>query len=145
MAKSSYVRRNWKLLLNITTLEALGVLVYAIRDQFAETFRNLFRVNAWALLLMIPVQYLNYDAQTRLYQHLFGLVGNKLSFWPIMRPPWLCGHAVFLLRPARPARRGCALAARWPVRRGGLAAPVGRRRRRAGCFGVGRWIVGGRG
>ncbi|MBP9761672.1 flippase-like domain-containing protein [Candidatus Saccharibacteria bacterium] len=85
MAKSSYVRRNWKLLLNITTLVALGVLVYAIRDQFAETFRNLFRVNAWALLLMIPVQYLNYDAQTRLYQHLFGLVGNKLSFWPIMR------------------------------------------------------------
>lgn len=85
MAKGSFLRRRWKLLLNIVTVLALVVLVWAIRDQFAETFRNLFRVNAWALLLMIPIQYLNYDAQTRLYQHLFGIVGNKLAFGPVMR------------------------------------------------------------
>lgn len=80
-----FLRRKWKLLLNIVTFVALTALVWAIRDQFEQTFHNLFKVNAWALLLMIPIQYLNYDAQTRLYQHLFGLVGNKLPFWPMMR------------------------------------------------------------
>lgn len=80
MAETSYLRRNWKLIVNIVTLVALVILVFAIRDQFTMTFRNLLRVNAWALLLMIPAQFLNYDAQARLYKSLFSVVGNNLSY-----------------------------------------------------------------
>jgi uncharacterized protein (TIRG00374 family) len=66
--------------LNVVTVVALVVLVVAIRDQFASTFKNLFRVQIWALLLIPLIQLLNYDAQTRLYQGLFAIVGNKLSY-----------------------------------------------------------------
>jgi putative heme transporter len=74
------LRRHWKLALNIVTLLALAVLVYAIRDQLAATLSNLGRVNAWALLLMIPIQLLNYHSQAKLYQGLFHIVGNKLPY-----------------------------------------------------------------
>src|SRR5207245_5143522 len=53
---------------------------YVIRDQLAATLRNLERVNGWALLLIIPVEALNYHAQAKLYQSLFEMVGNKLSY-----------------------------------------------------------------
>ncbi|MBP9852586.1 flippase-like domain-containing protein [Candidatus Saccharibacteria bacterium] len=78
--RHSFWQRNWKAVLNVVTVLALCLLIYAIRDQFSQTFENLLRVNMWALLLMIPLQVLNYDAQTRLYKHLFVLVGNKLSY-----------------------------------------------------------------
>lgn len=85
MSETSYLRRNWKVILNIVTLVALVLLIIAIRKQFEQTFRDLFRVNAWALLLMIPAQLLNYDAQTRLYQSLFSVVGNKLSYKQVFK------------------------------------------------------------
>jgi uncharacterized protein (TIRG00374 family) len=76
----NFFKRRWKLILNLLTLVALGVLVYFIRDQLVETFRNLNKVNYWVLLLMLPVQLLNYHAQTKMYLHLFRIVGNKLSY-----------------------------------------------------------------
>lgn len=76
----AFLKKNWKLLLNIITLVALAILAFAIRDQFKVTFENIFRVKAWALLLMLPLQFLNYDAQARLYRGLFAIVGNKLSY-----------------------------------------------------------------
>lgn len=85
MAENSYLRRNWKAILNIITVVALVVLAYAIRDQFKQTFENLFQVNAWFLLLMIPAQMLNYDAQARLYKSLFEVVGNKLDYKRLYR------------------------------------------------------------
>lgn len=80
MSDKSWLVRRWKLLLNLVTLLALVVLVYAIRGQLGTTFRNLTHVNGWALLLMIPVELLNYHAQAKLYQGLFGMVGNKLPY-----------------------------------------------------------------
>ncbi len=80
MALKSYIARNWKLLINILTLLALIFLVYALRDQLATTFDNLKHVKAWALLLMIPLEILNYHAQARLYQRLFSIVGNNLTY-----------------------------------------------------------------
>lgn len=85
MAEVGFFRRNWKMILNVVTLLALILLVVAIRDELKTTFENLFRVKAWALLLMIPLQVFNYDAQTRLYQHLFSIVGNKLSYKQLFR------------------------------------------------------------
>jgi len=81
MAESSYIRRRWKLIVNIITIVALVVLVIAIRGQLANTFDNLFKVHAWVLLLIIPAEFLNYDAQARMYQGLFGIVGNELGYW----------------------------------------------------------------
>lgn len=78
-------KRNWKGILNLITVLALAVLVYFIRDQLEETLKNLFRVNAWVLLLMIPIQVLNYHAQAKMYQHLFRIVGNRLRYWPTFR------------------------------------------------------------
>jgi uncharacterized protein (TIRG00374 family) len=83
--RPSFFTRNWKLLLNIITVVALVVLVYLIRHQIVETFHNLRRVNLWMIALMIPIQVLNYHAQTKLYQGLFAAVGNTLRFWPVYR------------------------------------------------------------
>lgn len=80
MEHKSWLRAHWKLVLNLVTLAALGVLVYAIREQLGETLSNLGKVNAWALLLLIPVQLLNYHAQTKMYYGLFNIVGNKLDY-----------------------------------------------------------------
>ena len=80
MGKHPFLRRNWKLILNLVTFVALGVLVFAIRDQLVATFENLANVDAWLLLLMLPMQLGNYHAQTKLYQGLFALVGNKLRY-----------------------------------------------------------------
>ncbi|HUB93077.1 MAG TPA: lysylphosphatidylglycerol synthase transmembrane domain-containing protein [Verrucomicrobiae bacterium] len=81
MAETPFLRRRWKLIVNLITIAALIVLVVAIRGQLADTFRNLFKVHAWALLLIIPTEFLNYDAQARLYKSLFGIVGNDLGYW----------------------------------------------------------------
>jgi putative heme transporter len=80
-----FIKRRWKLLVNIATLLALAVLVFAIREQLFDTVRNFSRVNIWVLLLVLPVEYLNYHAQARLYQQLFGLVGHKLSMKTLLR------------------------------------------------------------
>jgi len=80
MSERHWLRKNWKLALNLATIVALVILVYAIRDQIVATFEALGHVNAWALLLIIPVEALNYHAQARLYQRLFAIVGNKLSY-----------------------------------------------------------------
>jgi putative heme transporter len=76
----SWLKRRWKLLVNLATLAALAILIYALRDQLADTISNLAKVNAWLLLLIIPVEMLNYHSQTKLYQQLFGIVGSKLSY-----------------------------------------------------------------
>lgn len=80
MAEQSWARRHWKLLVNLITIGALVALVYFIRDDIVSTFRNLDDVNAWWLLLLLPVEFLNYHAQARMYQRLFNIVGNKLSY-----------------------------------------------------------------
>lgn len=80
MGENTFLKRRWKLLLNVATCAALLLLIYAIRDQLAETFHNLARVNAWALFALLPIQVLNYHAQTKMYQGLFSVVGNKLRY-----------------------------------------------------------------
>lgn len=80
MSEASFIKRRWKLLVNIATVVALVVLVYAVRHQLVDTLENLKKVHVWALVLLIPIQWINYDAQTRLYRGLFQLVGNKLSY-----------------------------------------------------------------
>jgi uncharacterized protein (TIRG00374 family) len=66
MTEKNWFAQHWKLVLNLVTLAALVLLIYLIRDQIVDTFRNLGHVNASALLL--------------LYQRLFAIVGNRLSY-----------------------------------------------------------------
>lgn len=80
MSEQSFLKRRWKLILNLITVVALVVLVWAIRDQLWETFTNLGKVHAWALLLLLPLQLANYHAQTKMYQGLFAVVGNRLKY-----------------------------------------------------------------
>jgi len=80
MKKKTKLSKNWKLIVNILSILALFLLVYFLRDQISSTVENLKHVNAWALLLIIPIELLNYHAQTKMYQNLFKIVGNKLSY-----------------------------------------------------------------
>lgn len=72
-------------MLTVVTLLALVGLAYALRDQLAETVRNLGRVNALVLLLIIPVQAWNHHAQTKMYQTTFWLLGERLRYWSLYR------------------------------------------------------------
>lgn len=80
MAETHWLRRRWKLILNLVTLLALAALIYTTRDQLVNTLEELRHVNGWVLLLMLPIEALNYHAQAKMYQRLFELVGNKLSY-----------------------------------------------------------------
>jgi uncharacterized protein (TIRG00374 family) len=80
MSEKSFLRRRWKLILNIMTLVALAIVIDITRRQIGETIRNFEHVHAWALLLIIPIEALNYHSQARLYQKLFAIVGNRLSY-----------------------------------------------------------------
>lgn len=85
MAKKSFLKRNWKLILNIATLVALAAMVVLIWDQIVETFRNLSSVNLWILSLMIPLLVVNYHGQAQIYRGLFAALGNKLDYWPTLK------------------------------------------------------------
>lgn len=79
-ANQSFWQRRWKLILNIVTVGALVLLAVASHKQIGQTITNLGNVNAWVILLIIPMEIWNYDAQTRLYRGLFSVFGNKLSY-----------------------------------------------------------------
>ncbi|HUD05594.1 MAG TPA: lysylphosphatidylglycerol synthase transmembrane domain-containing protein [Candidatus Saccharimonadales bacterium] len=75
-----YIKQHWKMLLNILTIFVLVIIIYAIRKELVSTLDDLSHVNAWALLLLVPIEALNYHAQAKLYQGLFDIVGNKISY-----------------------------------------------------------------
>ncbi|MHB1865094.1 MAG: lysylphosphatidylglycerol synthase transmembrane domain-containing protein [Candidatus Saccharimonadales bacterium] len=80
MSYKSIIRRHWKLLINIATIAALVVFVYIIRKQIGSTIDNFTHVNGWALVLIVPIEIIDYHVQTKLYQKLFAVVGNKLKY-----------------------------------------------------------------
>ena len=83
---TSFLKRNWKLILNIVTLVALAILVYAIRDQLAETISNLKRVNLWVLLIgMIALGVVGYHAQAKLFQSIFKSLGSLVEYWSMIK------------------------------------------------------------
>jgi uncharacterized protein (TIRG00374 family) len=75
-----WLRRKWKLIVNIVTFFALALLVYLTRHQVGSTIKNIGQVRAWVLLLLIPIEALNYHAQAKIYQRLFEIVGNKIDY-----------------------------------------------------------------
>ncbi len=77
--------KNWKLIINVVTLVALVILIYAVRDQIKDTIANLDNVNAWALLLMIPAQMLSYHTLTTMYVYLFKSLERVISYWQMLK------------------------------------------------------------
>lgn len=75
----------WRLYLTIGTLVALVILIYSLRHQIADVIKDLGRINAAVLLLMIPLEALNYDAYTRFYRDLFGILGERVKYWHMYR------------------------------------------------------------
>ncbi|MEO8863311.1 MAG: lysylphosphatidylglycerol synthase transmembrane domain-containing protein [Candidatus Saccharimonadales bacterium] len=73
-------KSRWKVILNVATVAALVLLGVLTRHQIADTIENLGKVNAYALLLMIPLQILNYDAYTRMYRSLFRTIGRDIKY-----------------------------------------------------------------
>lgn len=63
----------------------MAMLVYGLRHQILEAVRELGNINAVALLLIIPLKFLNYDAYARLYRGLFAVLGNKVEYWQMYR------------------------------------------------------------
>jgi uncharacterized protein (TIRG00374 family) len=81
----SFLRAHWKLLLNIVTIAALALFIVAIHKQLAETISNFSKVNLWILLLVLPIEALNYHAQARLYQQLFAAAGNVIPYKNLLK------------------------------------------------------------
>ena len=73
-------KNRWKTVLTIITLTALVATAYALRYQIMQTVQNLGKVNTWAVLLIIPIQGLNYASQAKLYQNLFRMLSERFRF-----------------------------------------------------------------
>lgn len=74
------LKNNWKIILNIATLVGFSVLIYAVRQQIADSFNTLDDIKWWLLLLLPVWQALNYDAYARQNKGLFAILGQKVSY-----------------------------------------------------------------
>lgn len=70
----------WKLVINVLTFVALGLLIYGVREEIADTLDNLKNLELWALLLIIPAQVLNYHSYAELYQSLFKILHHRVRY-----------------------------------------------------------------
>lgn len=75
----------WRLYITIFTFAALGILIYSLRREIGGVIKELGRINAAALLLIIPLKMINFDAYARLYKDLFATLGNKVGHWAMYR------------------------------------------------------------
>jgi uncharacterized protein (TIRG00374 family) len=63
----------------------MAILVYALRSEISGVITNLGQINAIALLFLIPIEILNYDAYARLYRNLFEILGEKVRYWSMYK------------------------------------------------------------
>jgi uncharacterized protein (TIRG00374 family) len=73
-------RSRWRLVLTLITLIALTILIYGVRKDIGGVIENLGKVNTAILLLLLPIEALNYDMYARLYVGLFKTLGKKVSY-----------------------------------------------------------------
>ncbi len=78
-------KNKWRFIVTWLTIIALGFIIYSTRHQIFDTLKNLTHVNAYALLLLIPIELLNYHSQTKLYQKLFAIVNHKIPYKELYR------------------------------------------------------------
>lgn len=73
------MKKDIKFWVNVFTIGALLILVIISRSAIVAAFKKLGQLNAAALLLMIPLQTLNYYSVARLYKDYFKSQGEDLS------------------------------------------------------------------
>ena len=78
-------RSKWRLLLTLVTFAALAVLIYGVRKDIGSVVENLGKVNTLALLLIIPIEALNYDVYTRFYVRIFRILGKNVHYRDMYR------------------------------------------------------------
>jgi len=84
-APSRIKRSNWRLILTIVTFVALAALIYGVRKDIGSVIENLGKVNTLALLLIIPIEFLNYDMYARLYVGLFKILDKNVNYKDMFR------------------------------------------------------------
>ncbi len=75
----------WKKIITLLTFIALGVLIYSLRKQIGDVVVNLGKVNLFWLLLILPLEFINYDVYTRLYKKLFSILGKEIGYGPLFK------------------------------------------------------------
>lgn len=73
-------QKKWRMFITVATLFALAILIIVLHHQILSTIENLGKVNAWALLLIIPIEALNYHAQAKLYETSLEVLNRRLSY-----------------------------------------------------------------
>ena len=73
-------RSRWRLVLTAITLIALAALIYGLRKDVGGVIENLSKVNAAFLLLLIPIEFLNYDVYARMYVRFFRILGENVRY-----------------------------------------------------------------
>lgn len=81
ISNKSFLVSHWRVLVNVAVVVALAGLAFAVRKDLVATVTNLQHVNTYYLLLLVPVEFLNYDAQARLYRSMYGVLNEKLRYW----------------------------------------------------------------
>lgn len=79
------IESKWRKIITGVTLLALVLLIYFSREQILDTVSNLGRVHASLLLLVVVWKFVAFHGYTALYQDLFGILGRKISYWPIFK------------------------------------------------------------
>ena len=82
---SEQKKAHWRLVITVVTLAALALLIYGLRDEIREVLNDIGKVNTFALLLLIPLQIINYDAYVRLYRSFFKILDQKTDYWPMFK------------------------------------------------------------
>jgi putative heme transporter len=78
-------RSKWRLALTFITFVALAILIYGVRKDIGNVIENLGQVNSLALLLIIPIEALNYDVYARFYVSLFKILGENVRYKDMYR------------------------------------------------------------
>jgi uncharacterized protein (TIRG00374 family) len=76
----TFWRRNWRTIITVITFAALGALIYALRDQIINTFRNLEDVNLAILLAMPIFQFAHYHFVALFYRRLFRILKEYVRY-----------------------------------------------------------------
>lgn len=75
----------WRTALTIFTFIVMAILVYSLRKQIGSVVQELGKINAFALLLVIPVEIWNYDTYARFFKSIYATLGEKVSYWKMYR------------------------------------------------------------
>jgi putative heme transporter len=74
-----------KTIVTIITLLALAILVFSIRDQIIQTYRDIQRVNIWAIAIIPFALLLKYHALTQMHREILAFFGERIRYRSMFR------------------------------------------------------------